>query len=312
MTTSDVKQLGRVGVLYGGSSAEREVSLQSGQAVVAALQQAGVDVVALELDDQPLPAIQAAGIDRAFIALHGQGGEDGTMQALLEFLNIPYTGSGVQASALAMDKLKSKYIFAALGISTPKFALLNSGSQWQQVLQQLGGKVIVKPAHEGSSIGMSKAYTAAELQKAYEQAAQFDAVVFAEQLIEGAEYTVAVLGNESLPAIKLETDNEFYDYDAKYISDETRYLCPCGLSEQDERELAQLTLASFNALDCKGCKGWGRVDFMADENGQFYVLEVNTVPGMTSHSLVPMAAKAQGVSFSELCLQVVQQTLVNH
>ncbi|BFM06231.1 D-alanine--D-alanine ligase [Halioxenophilus aromaticivorans] len=306
MTTFDVTQLGRVGVLYGGTSAERDVSLQSGQAVVAALQSAGVDVVAIELAEDPLAKIQAAKIDRAFIALHGQGGEDGTMQALLEFLNIPYTGSGVQASALAMDKLKSKYIFTALGISTPKFALLNEHSNWQQVLEDLGGKAFVKPAHEGSSIGMSKATSAEQLQQAYQTAAKFDAAVLAETLIEGAEYTVGVLGNQSLPAIKLETDNEFYDYDAKYISNETRYLCPCGLSTEAEQALAELTLACFNALDCQG---WGRVDFMADANGQFYALEVNTVPGMTSHSLVPMAAKARGIEFSELCLQIVQQTL---
>ncbi len=306
MTVIDVKQFGRVGVLYGGTSAERDVSLQSGRAVVSALQEVGVDVLDLELGEQPLLDIQNAGIDRAFIALHGQGGEDGTMQALLEFLNIPYTGSGVQASALAMDKLKSKYIFAAHGISTPKFAVLNGTSNWQRVLDDLGGKVIVKPAHEGSSIGMSKANTAEQLQQAYLVAEKFDSAVFAEQLIEGAEYTVAVLGDESLPAIKLETDNEFYDYEAKYISNETRYLCPCGLPADAERALAELTIESFNALDCKG---WGRVDFMADNNGQFYALEVNTVPGMTSHSLVPMAAQAKGISFSQLCLQVVQQTL---
>lgn len=301
------KQFGRVGVLYGGTSAERDVSLQSGRAILDALLGAGVDAIAIDISEQPLADIQAAKIDRAFIALHGQGGEDGTMQALLEFLGIPYTGSGVQASAIAMDKLKTKYILEGNGIPTPKFTVLEETNDWQQVLTELGGKVIVKPAHEGSSIGMSNAQSAQELQQAYQLALQFDRAVFAEQLIEGAEYTVAVLGHESLPAIRLETDNDFYDYEAKYLSEQTRYICPCGLSDEFANNLAELSLASFNALDCKG---WARVDFMADAAGRFYALEVNTVPGMTSHSLVPMAAKAKGLNFSELCLAILQQTLV--
>ena len=305
---TNVAQFGRVGVLFGGTSAEREVSLQSGTAIVDALAQAGVDVVPVEIGPQPVEIIQKAELDRAFIALHGPGGEDGTVQALLTFLSIPFTGSGVQASALAMDKLKSKTILSAQGIPTPPYKVLNDDSEWSQVLSDLGGSVIVKPAHEGSSIGMSKAHSAEALEQAYQVAKQYDRAVFAESLIDGPEYTVSVLGQQSLPAIRLETDNEFYDYEAKYLSDETRYLCPCGLPEEQERKLARLSLDSFNALDCHG---WGRVDFMADRAGNFYALEVNTVPGMTSHSLVPMAAKQHGLSFQQLCLEILQQTMVS-
>ncbi|WP_317930919.1 D-alanine--D-alanine ligase [Halioxenophilus sp. WMMB6] len=303
MTAASVAKFGRVGVLYGGTSSEREVSLQSGEAVYQALLNAGVEVVALDLQQDPISAIQQAQIDRAFIALHGPGGEDGAIQALLTIMGIGYTGSGVQASALAMDKLKTKYVLQALAIPTPPFAVLSADSDWVAVMNKLGGAAMVKPAHEGSSIGMSKVHSAAELQQAYQMASQYDRAVFAEALITGAEYTVAILGGQSLPAIKLETDNAFYDYDAKYISNETRYLCPCGLSGEPAERLQSLALASFQALDCRG---WGRVDFMADSDGNFFVLEVNTVPGMTSHSLVPMAAKAVGLSFDELCVKILE------
>ncbi len=300
------KKLGRVGILFGGCSAEREISLKSGKAVLNALRQTGINVVPVLLDEHPLAAIQAAELDLAFIALHGPGGEDGTMQALLSILGIPFTGSGVQASALAMDKLKSKYILQSCGVDTPKFEILLENCDWQAVLTRLGGAAFVKPAHEGSSIGMSKVASAEELEKAYHLARQYDRSVFAEELIVGSEYTVAILGDRCLPAIRLETDNPFYDYEAKYISNQTQYHCPCGLSEDREQQLQQLALQSFNAL---GCEGWGRVDFMADNSGNFYALEVNTVPGMTDHSLVPMAAAAAGLDFGSLCLNILELTV---
>lgn len=305
--SSDFKQqLGRVGVLLGGTSSEREVSLQSGAAVVAALADAGVDHVAIDIGPNAIADIQSAKIDRAFLALHGAGGEDGRIQALLEYLQIPYTGSGVQASALAMDKLRTKQLWRGVHLSTPDFAILDAHSDWQQVLSQLGGEAMVKPAHEGSSIGMSRVNSAEGLAQAYSDAAVYDGSVIAECLIVGGEYTVAILGGEALPPIKLETDHIFYDYDAKYIADDTRYLCPCGLSPQKEREIKALALAAFNSV---GCDGWGRVDVMADKELNFYLLEVNTAPGMTSHSLVPMAAKVHGLSFAELVLTILRSSL---
>lgn len=300
------QQLGRVGVLYGGQSAEREISLQSGAAVIAALQQAGVDCVAIDIGSDAIAAIQAAQLDRAFIALHGPGGEDGRMQAVLEYLNIPYTGSDVQSSALAMDKLRTKLLWRGVGVSTPEFAVLRADSDWAAVLAQLGGDVIVKPAHEGSSIGMARANTREQLLAAFNDAAHYDGSVLAERMIVGAEYTVAILEGSALPPIKLETDHRFYDFDAKYLADDTRYLCPCGLSEAKEQELKNLALQAFNAV---GCRGWGRVDVMADDQENFFVLEVNTVPGMTSHSLVPMAAGAQGYSFAQFVVAVLQSSL---
>mgnify|MGYP002700159564 CR=1 FL=1 len=305
MNTLDPHKFGRVAVLYGGQSAEREVSLNSGKAVHEALLSAGVDSFLIDVNEQIVTRLQRENIDRVFIALHGAGGEDGRMQALLEFLKLPYTGSGVQASALAMDKWKSKQIFTAAGIATPQYRSLTS-SNLDEVVAQLGARLMVKPAHEGSSIGMSRVTSRAELTSAYEAASKYDSNVFAEQLVEEAEYTVAVLGENALPPICLETDHQFYDYDAKYIADDTRYLCPCGLQKDKEEELKALAVNAFKAL---GCEGWGRVDFMADSQGNFYTLEVNTVPGMTDHSLVPMAAKAEGMMFSELVLKILAQTL---
>ena len=302
MSDSLKNKYGRVGVLYGGTSAEREISIMSGLGVISALQDKGVDVVPVEINDHALKAIETANIDVAFIALHGAGGEDGTMQALLTYLGIPFTGSDMQASSLAMDKLKTKFVLQGYELPTPNSEILTTDTNWQKVLDNLSGAAMVKPAHEGSSIGMSKVSNAGQLEKAYKNAYQYDQSVFAEQLIIGREYTVAVLGERCLPAIQLETDNEFYDFEAKYQSDDTRYLCPCGLAEPDEQRLAELALSSFNAL---GCKGWGRVDFMADEKGNFYILEVNTVPGMTSHSLVPMAANSAGLDYGELCLNIL-------
>ena len=306
------QQIGRVGVLYGGLSAEREISLQSGAAVIAALQEAGIDHVAIDVSENVIADIQAAQIDRAFLILHGPGGEDGRIQALLEFLNFPYTGSDVQSSALAMDKLRTKYLWTGLSVNspiklpTPEFALLTQDSDFASTLEKLGGEAMVKPANEGSSIGMSRVKTASELEAAFKTAAQYQGSVLVERLIVGAEYTVGILDDEALPAIKLETHHSFYDYDAKYIAEDTRYLCPCGLSAEKEQELKKLALDAFNAL---GCRGWGRVDVMADAQQNFYLLEVNTAPGMTSHSLVPMAAKAVNLSFAELVLIVLRASL---
>ncbi len=299
------EQLGRVAVLYGGTSAEREVSLKSGSEVCAALRGEGVDTILIDVDANIIERLQAEQLDRVFIALHGAGGEDGRIQALLEFFNLPYTGSGVQASALAMDKWRSKLVFSAAGISTPDYRVLQADNL-AAVVAELGPQLMVKPAHEGSSIGMSKVSSLEQLQSAFVEASKFDSSVFAERLITGAEYTVALLNGRALPAIKLETDHQFYDYDAKYLADDTRYLCPCGLSASDEAQLQALALQAFELL---GCGGWGRADFMADEQGRFYLLEVNTVPGMTDHSLVPMAARASGLSFAELCLEILAQTL---
>ncbi|MES2825825.1 MAG: D-alanine--D-alanine ligase [Pseudomonadota bacterium] len=300
------KQLGRVGVLLGGQSSEREISLQSGAAVVAALVEAGVEHVAIDVGPNAIADIQAAKIDRAFVMLHGVGGEDGRMQAVLEYLHIPFTGSGVQSSALAMDKLRTKQLWRGVGLSTPDFFVLNANCDWQKVLADLGGEVMVKPANEGSSIGMARVKTADELAAAFNVAQQYDGSVIAERLIVGSEYTVAILGDAALPPIKLETDHKFYDFDAKYIANDTRYICPCGLTPAKEQELKALALAAFNSV---GCKGWGRVDVMADAETNFYLLEVNTAPGMTSHSLVPMAAKAQGLSFAELVLTILRCSL---
>lgn len=305
--SDDLKQqLGRIGVLLGGTSSEREISLQSGAAVVAALVEAGIDHVAIDVGDNAIADIQAAKIDRAFLALHGAGGEDGRIQAVLEYLKIPFTGSGVQSSALAMDKLRTKQLWRGVNLSTPEFAVLTSNSNWEKVLSDLGGEVMVKPAHEGSSIGMARVKTAQELADAFANAEKYDGSVIAERLIVGSEFTVAILEDEALPPIKLETDHTFYDFNAKYIANDTRYICPCGLSAEKEFELRSLALAAFHAV---GCEGWGRVDVMADKSLNFYLLEVNTAPGMTSHSLVPMAAKVRGLSFSELVLTILRCSL---
>lgn len=306
------QQIGRVGVLYGGLSAEREISLQSGSAVIAALQEAGIDVVAIDVGHNVIADIQAAQIDRAFLILHGPGGEDGRIQALLEFLNIPYTGSDVQSSSLTMDKLRTKQLWRGVdingvqGLPTPEFAVLTGMSDFAAELARLGGEVIVKPANEGSSIGMSRVNTAADLETAFRKAAGYHGDVLVERLIVGGEYTVAILDDEALPPIKLETDHSFYDFNAKYIANDTRYLCPCGLSPEKEQELKNLALNAFRAV---GCRGWGRVDVMADQHQNFYLLEVNTAPGMTSHSLVPMAAKTIGLSFTELVLTILNASL---
>ncbi len=299
-------RFGRVGVLYGGTSAEREISLKSGAEVVRGLRAAGVDVVPMEVGGDVVERLLAERPDRVFIALHGPGGEDGCVQGVLELLGIPYTGSRVLASALAMDKLRTKQVWQGMGLPTPRFALLSSDSDWDRVMADLGGRAIVKPAHEGSSIGMGQARSGEELRAAWQAASRYDGLVLAEEWISGGEFTVALLGDEVLPPIRLETDNVFYDFEAKYLSNETRYLCPCGL--QPEREAALKALAR-QAFDSLGCSGWGRVDVMQRDSGEFELLEVNTVPGMTDHSLVPMAARAAGLDFSALVVRILAGTL---
>lgn len=297
------EKLGRVAVLMGGDSAERPISLKSGQAVCAALVSAGVEATAVDVRGHDLLALAASGdYDRAFIALHGRGGEDGTAQAILQQAGIPYTGSGVMASALGMDKLRTKYVFAGAGLPTPAFRLMSDTSQAGTILEALGAPLGVKPAREGSSIGVYKVSTEAELIKAFHDAAVHDPMVLVERWIEGPEFTVAVLGDRALPAIGLATDHVFYDFEAKYESNDTLYRIPCGLDESGEETLKQLSLAAFRELDCHG---WGRVDLMQDKNGGFWLLEINTVPGMTDHSLVPMAARAEGIGFAELVVRIL-------
>ena len=300
--TSMQEKYGRVGVLYGGTSAEREISLLSGQAVIAALQHSGVEVVAIDVSDDLLQRLPEHKLDRALIMLHGPGGEDGSLQGALQFYGLPYTGSGVLASALAMDKLHSKQFWQGVGVPTAKFAVLDEATNWQETLNDMGGVVMVKPSHEGSSLGMTRADSPEALKQAWQAAVRLDSSVIAEQWIAGAEYTVAMLDGEVLPAIKLETDHDFYDYDAKYLADDTRYMCPCGLSADEEVSLRALSKKAFDSL---GCTGWGRVDVMVNAEGEYLLLEVNTVPGMTGHSLVPMAAAAAGYSFDQLVLKVL-------
>lgn len=302
----DVQAFGRVALLYGGISAEREVSLGSGKAVLSALQSAGVDVVAVDIGDDAAQQLSSIEFDRAFIALHGRGGEDGTMQGLLQLLNKPYTGSDVMASALAMDKWRTKMVWHAAGIPSPKDCVLSDSSDWQKIMSDLGGLVMVKPAREGSSIGMRKVRSAEELKESYQEAAKHDALVIAEQYIIGREFTVAILADHALPVIQLVTSHDFYDFNAKYQANDTEYLLPSGLSEEEEQQVQKIALDAFHMV---GCEGWGRVDVMQDEAGNFWLLEVNTSPGMTDHSLVPMAAKAQGLDFTSLVLNVLQQTL---
>jgi D-alanine-D-alanine ligase len=297
----------RVAVLYGGTAAERDVSLVSGKAVFDALTRLGIGAELIDTRDAQWWRRVDGQFAHAFIVLHGPGGEDGTVQGLLQSMGISYTGSGVRASALAMDKLRTKWLWRGLGLSTPEFAVLTADSDFDAISAQLGA-VMVKPAHEGSSIGMSRANSGAELRSAFALANRYDAVVLAERCIVGAEFTVAILGGRALPAIRLETDNTFYDYEAKYIRNDTRYLCPCELSAEKERELAQLALAAFDSV---GCRGWGRVDVMQDGDGRFYLLEVNTVPGMTDHSLVPMAARAAGLDFDALVLDILRLSLLD-
>ena len=302
----DPKAFGRVAVLFGGKSAERAVSLKSGAAVLEALQSAGVDAFGIDVGDDFLQRLAAEKIDRAFIVLHGRGGEDGSMQGLLECAGIPYTGSGILASALAMDKLRTKRVWLSLGLPTPAHATLASEEDCHAAAAELGFPLFVKPAHEGSSIGMAKVADVDALIAAWKDASRYDSQVLVEQMIDGPEYTVAMLRGQVLPPIGLGTPHSFYDYDAKYLANDTQYRIPCGLSADKEAELKALTARACEAV---GTQGWARADVMQDANGQFWLLEVNTVPGMTDHSLVPMAARAAGLDFQQLVLAILADSV---
>lgn len=305
-STRDPKAFGRVAVLFGGNSAERPISIKSGTAVLEALQTAGVDAFGIDVDTHILSRLSSEAIDRAFIVLHGRGGEDGSMQGLLECAGIPYTGSGVLASALAMDKLRTKQVWLSRGLPTPRYAVLASEADCRAAAEDLGFPLIVKPAHEGSSIGMAKVADVDALVEAWKTASTFDAQVLVEQWIQGPEFTIAMLRGEVLPPIGLGTPHSFYDFDAKYLASDTQYRIPCGLSPEKEQELRELTAKACEAI---GVKTWARADVMQDANGQFWLLEVNTVPGMTDHSLVPMAARAVGLDFQQLVLSVLDDSL---
>lgn len=293
---------GKVAVLLGGRSAEREISLQSGLAVLDALRRSGVDAHPFDPAEQALEELVHQGFKRAFIALHGRFGEDGTIQGVLEWLGLPYTGSGVMASALAMDKWRTKLIWQATGIQSPRYELLQADSNFEQVAETLGLPLIVKPAREGSTIGLSKVHHRQDLAAAYQLAAQHDGLVIAEEFIAGKELTVAILGETSLPVVRIEITGELYDYQAKYFSNETKYFCPSGLPEELESAIQGQALRAYQVL---GCQGWGRVDLILTQTNQFYFLEANTSPGMTSHSLVPMAARTAGISFEDLVLRIL-------
>jgi D-alanine-D-alanine ligase len=300
---NDPKKFGKVAVIFGGLSAEREVSLKSGAAVLATLKKSGVDAHAFDPAVKPLQVLVNENFDRVFIALHGRYGEDGTVQGALELMGIPYTGSGVMASAIAMDKWRSKLVWHAAGLPVPEYEALSEPSDWNALADHLDLPLFVKPANEGSSVGISKVKTVEELPVAFAKAAKHDKVVIFESNVSGGEYTVAILNGRALPVIKIEPANEFYDYEAKYLRDDTRYLCPCGLSEEMETEMQTLALDAFAII---GGESWGRVDILRGEDGKSYLLEINTSPGMTDHSLVPMAAKKAGISFEQLVWQILE------
>jgi D-alanine-D-alanine ligase len=310
LRVTDPRQFGRVAVLMGGTSSEREVSLDSGRNVLEALQRRGVQAVAVDGIAELARALAAPGgarFDRVFNILHGNrgGGEDGVVQGLLEALGVPYTGSGVLGSALSMDKTRSKQVWLSLGLPTPAYVNLERGDDVLAAARKIGLPVIVKPACEGSSVGVSRCFRDADLPAAVELAVRYEGPLLVEQLVQGEEYTVAVLGNEALPSIRIVPAGEYYDYHAKYVAEDTQYLCP-GLAGAAEQELGSLALAAFFALDCRG---WGRVDFMRDRSGRPWLLEVNTAPGMTSHSLVPKAARERGIEFDELVWRVLETSL---
>jgi D-alanine-D-alanine ligase len=303
---SSIKKFGKVAVLFGGKSAEREVSLKSGSAVLAALIRQGVDAYAFDPATRDLNELKT--YDRIFNALHGRFGEDGTIQGVLTLMNIPFTGSGVMASSVGMDKWRTKLLWRALSIKTPDFEVVNAQSNFAEIEQKLGIPLFVKPANEGSSIGITKVKEKGGLEAAYILASKADPLVIAEKYIGGGEYTVGILGGKPLPIVRIVPKNEFYDYEAKYLRDDTQYLCPSGLTPETEAKIQQEALQAFRAI---GCTGWGRVDFLMDEDGNHYFLEVNTSPGMTDHSLVPMAAKADGISFDKLVINILSMTLTS-
>jgi len=299
----DASEFGRVAVLFGGRSAERSVSLERGHAVLAALQRRSINAHGIDVGEDIVNCLQQGGFDRAFIALHGAGGEDGVMQALLQGLEIPYTGSGVMGSALAMDKVATKRLWLGCGLPTPLFVVIDSSAESLERAAALGLPLIIKPAAEGSSIGMSKVEHAGSLQAAWETAGGHNNPVLAERWIHGREFTVAIVAGQVLPIIRVETPHVFYDFAAKYQSDTTRYICPCGLPEEQEQSLRQLAATAFDVL---GCRGWGRVDLFVDGENRAWLIEANTVPGMTDHSLVPMAAQAAGIDFDTLVWQILE------
>ena len=301
------RDFGKVAVLMGGKSAEREISLMSGNNVLAGLRRQGIDAHAFDPAERPVFEIKSGGYARAFIVLHGRYGEDGTVQGALELMEIPYTGSGVMASALCMDKLRTKLVWLATGLPTPRHAVLTADSDWAAVAKQLGLPLIVKPAREGSSIGLTKVTSLEKIEAAYELAAQHDTLVIAEEFIAGRELTAAFLMDRALPLIRIEAPQGNYDYQHKYFSDDTQYHCPCGLPAAQERELQALVMRAVDAL---GCSGWGRADLMLREDGKAFLLEMNTVPGMTGHSLVPMAARAAGVEFDDLVVKILESAHV--
>jgi D-alanine-D-alanine ligase len=298
-----MEHFGKVAVVMGGWGAEREVSLNSGAAVLKALVSQGVDAHGIDAGRDIAEVLRTGNFDRVFNILHGRGGEDGVLQGALDLLQIPYTGCGVMASAISMDKLMTKRIWTGSGLKTPAYAVLNDETDFAAVVAEYGLPLMVKPADEGSSVGMTKVSKAEQLPEAYKLARQYDSSVFAEQWVTGTEYTIAIVGDQALPVIRVETDNTFYDYEAKYKSDDTRYLCPCGLAADAEQEIQALAKQAFDLL---GATGWGRIDLMQDEAGQAWLIELNTVPGMTSHSLVPKAAAALGVSFEQLVVKILE------
>ena len=304
---SDPKDFGRVAILMGGWSSEREVSLWSGKNIVEALVRKGVDASAVDvLDPEVLLGLRNSRFDRAFNILHGTGGEDGTAQAVLDLVGLPYAGSGVLGSALAMDKLRSKRIWKAEGLLTPDYAVLDSETDAISAGQRLGYPFVIKPSAEGSSVGITIVKNAGQIEKAFAAARGESREVMAERFVRGAELTVSVLDGEALPSIRIVPAGEFYDYHAKYLAEDTQYHCPSGISASQEIQLAEIALRAFELL---GCHGWGRVDFLLDASGQPWLLEINTLPGMTSHSLVPMAAKARGMDFDTLCWAILETSL---
>ena len=303
----DVARFGKVAVLYGGWSAERPVSLKSGAAVLKALQDSGVDAHGIDVDRNIIQTLQAGQFDRVFNILHGAGGEDGVVQGALEILGLPYTGCGVMASAISMDKLMTKRVWLGAGLPTPAYRELTATTDFAAVVAELGLPLMVKPATEGSSIGLSKVKVAEDLPQAYAKAAQCSKTVIAEQWITGGEYTAGMVAGRSLPLIRLEVPGEFYDYEAKYLREDTRYHCPCGLAADAEQTIQQLAQQAFAAV---GGRGWGRVDMMRDVTGKAWLIEVNTNPGMTDHSLVPMGARAVGWDFNTLVLRILETTLI--
>jgi len=303
------RDFGKVAVLMGGRSAEREVSLMSGAAVLEALRRRGVNAHAFDPAERALEDLKREEFSCAHIALHGRYGEDGTVQGALELMGIPYTGSGVMASALAMDKWRTKLVWLSAGIPTPRYRMLDKAIDWDAVAEDLGLPLIVKPVREGSTLGLSKVGSAGQLASAYVRAAKYDALVIAEEFIAGQELTASILGNEALPLVRIEPAAEFYDYQAKYFSDETRYFCPSGIAPDEERRIQALGLDAYRIL---GCRGWGRVDVILTARNEPYFLEVNTSPGMTAHSLVPMAARAAGIEFDELVIRILEMADVEH